>query len=344
MTKKTEGILKPHHSAHSSITDHPSPTSQSPTSHHFPHRVSLDLVRTFSHHMGLSTSDHDVQGTPPHPSSTNSFTNIISKISQPTAVYSTSPDVHFPAPTLLSRLALRETSLVDHDATWMSNGKLRLTGVDKAGLSTILGWTNSSGPQNVLNEAESSAQLTGTRAFVRHQGITVLYAEHVPASLDPPVKTLVDSNEARSEPSGAASSLPSTSHLTSTDGFDPSSLPPLPPSPVPPSELPPRPTTKPCVPAYWRTYRFFSPATDVSLGDFVLDTCQKSGDVCTREGCGRSRSSHGMDWVHAAVKITGRVEAVPEEEVEDDEEIFIWSSCAICRKKTDPLKMSDGAL
>lgn len=218
MTKKTEGILKPHHSAHSSITDHPQ--APSPTSHHFPHRVSLDLVRTFSHHMGLSTSDHIVQGSPSNPSSTNSFTNIISKISQPSAIYSTSPDVHFPAPTLFSRLARREISFTN-DATWISNGKLRLTGVDKAGLATILGWTNSFGAQNVLNEAESSRELTGTHAFVRHQGLTVLYAEHVPASLDPPVKALVDSNEERSEPStstGAESltSTAKTSHLTST--------------------------------------------------------------------------------------------------------------------------------
>lgn len=49
-----------------------------------------------------------------------------------------------------------------------------------------------------------------------------------------------------------------------------------------------------------------------------------------------------MDWVHAAVKITGRVE---EDEGEGDGVgVGMWSSCVVCRKKTEVVGMSDATL
>ncbi|KAG8898774.1 hypothetical protein FRB99_007174 [Tulasnella sp. 403] len=401
IAKKTEAILRPLHIPSTpQIPNGPSPgpnsvkedllaqpTSSSPLSAHFPGRISMDLVRNFSNQIRLTTSDHEIQddtitkgtsGTPP-PTSQYVFAPILSKISDHASVLSTSPDVQFPPPSLLLRLAEREKICMSSDTSHTSltwNGHLRLTADEKVGLSSILGWSSSYLKPGTNKTDAVLNGMTGRQAFIKHQSLTVLYAEHVPSTVEPPLQDLVSKKGSEATHSGSMITTEASSNdgtyspgepsvITSAEsdagGTDdesrrkPSGANTSTPSPTPmPSAvtLPTpqiQPHTKRCLPAHWKTYQFFSPTSDRSLGEFVIETCSTAEreELCKREGCGRPLKLHGMDWVHASVKIMGKVEdtenAASQDPAYTTDDIAIWSSCKSCGAKTPTARMSDGS-
>ncbi|KAF8584543.1 hypothetical protein K439DRAFT_1633470 [Ramaria rubella] len=123
------------------------------------------------------------------------FTSTIRRIQAQHCILSTSPKVIFPPPPIVARLAQREDRLKSGSHASFSSGSslasstssmtipipgslshgppsLRLTGVDKTGLGSVLGWEN--------REARGRG-MTGIKGFVRHQGLTILYSERVAA-------------------------------------------------------------------------------------------------------------------------------------------------------------------
>ena len=105
-------------------------------------------------------------------------------------ILSTSPKVAFPLPPLIARLAQREEEQRGRHVSSSSESSLsssissmtipvpgsvhsppnlRLTGVEKTGLGSVLGWEG--------QEARGKG-MAGIRGFVRHQGLVALYAEH----------------------------------------------------------------------------------------------------------------------------------------------------------------------
>ncbi|KDQ21242.1 hypothetical protein BOTBODRAFT_60985 [Botryobasidium botryosum FD-172 SS1] len=102
------------------------------------------------------------------------FAAAIERLSDDHTVLSTSPGTLFPPPPLLTRLAREEEKLIGGQNDVFGGRmpiRLAISGDEKAGLRSILGWTG----------GDSNAQLVGTPGFVRHQAITVLYSEHLRA-------------------------------------------------------------------------------------------------------------------------------------------------------------------
>lgn len=119
------------------------------------------------------------------------FTSAVRQIQDPYCVLSTSTNVTFPPPPLILQLAQREVELGRQGQSSSSGSSLtnsmssaapavptspsgppnlRLTGVEKTGLGSVLGWEGC--------EARGRG-MAGVGGFIRHQGLTVLYAEHV---------------------------------------------------------------------------------------------------------------------------------------------------------------------
>lgn len=379
-----------HGSAPSSTREAPPKPTHSPLSSHFPHRVSLDLVRTISTQMKLSASDRFVQSNDPKsvPGVLKPFEELVSRLRDPAVVLCTSPEVRIPPPSLLVRLAEREGSQLGQTTKSKSSDSasqsqlLKLTGDDRTGLSSIVSWSGALLKATDAAGIEAAvAEMTGTVAFGTHQSLTVLYAEHVPASDDPAVKDLVkqDKNaggkgskkddkptddqadasgsqiEQESKPGSAltasttetvtsstsAATLSSTANGDQIEGSANQSV---------TKKLR---TSKPCIVARWRTYRHFSRTEDQTLGQFVFNICSASerGDTCKEEGCGRPRAAHGIDWIHAAVKVVATVDSAdanldlnPDQVSSGDyDDIQMWSSCRECGSKTAKEKISEGS-
>ncbi|KAG9033163.1 hypothetical protein FRB95_000505 [Tulasnella sp. JGI-2019a] len=395
-----QAVILPPPIPSSSSNQAPSSHQPSPISAHFP-RVSMDLVRTLSNEMKLSWSDNFVQSSgparPDHAPGTL-FSVLVDRIKADNVVLSTSPEVRFPPPSLLLQLAQRELAVTNSKASssspplspTRSHAALRLTGDDRTGLGCILGWSGSG--HAVIGLASSveamATEMTGTNAFLRHQSLTVLYAEHVPAEPDPALKDLVKqekrgrgNNEKGKEKEHGGSetdrgklkevmpsesskgdmstedsesrittSTSATAESTISKATTPNTDPNV--SSIVGSESPPitkvHPATKLCITAHWRTSRYFSRSHDHSLGEFIVKTCSAAerGDTCEVEGCGKSRKLHGMDWVHAAVKVVGTLSDAESESLDSsslEKDILMWSSCGVCKLETKKVPLSDGS-
>ena len=119
------------------------------------------------------------------------FMSTLRRIQDQNCILSASPKLIFPPPPLVARLAQREESQRYDGHLYSSSGSSlshrgpsmpvsvpgfaqgpptsRLTGVEKTGLGSILGWEG--------REARGRG-MASVRSFVRHQGLVVLYAEH----------------------------------------------------------------------------------------------------------------------------------------------------------------------
>ncbi|KIO23123.1 hypothetical protein M407DRAFT_27362 [Tulasnella calospora MUT 4182] len=382
ISKKTEGILKPLQGSTPSRpeTEKDSTAQSAPPQPanaisdgfaipvHLSNRVSLDLVRTFSQHIRLSTSRREDQGPsldiqlPPPP--VQVFSKIVTRLTNDKVLLSTSPDVRIPPPSLLLRLAERERSFLFGESNastqqLSTHGRLRLSGEDRVGLNSLAGWTQSS--LEVPNVDDLLAKLTGVSAFVRHQSIRVLYTEHVPVLEQPSEEKLERKGKLRGQNEGSTSPsldsattevTPTASGITlgSTTTGETSHTSAAPESP--PSKLPTQPPqTISCLPASWKHYQYFAQGSDQSLGEFILDICQaaEAHEVCGRAGCCRLRKDHGLEWVHAGAKITAKVEELSDETRGSAEGthaggiVWLWSSCKDCNKRTEEYAMSDAA-
>ncbi|KAF8509764.1 hypothetical protein BU17DRAFT_55907 [Hysterangium stoloniferum] len=121
-----------------------------------------------------------------------SFSSAVRRVQDRRCILSTSPRIVFPPPRIIVLFAQREEELklsghveANSESSLASSTAsvtlsppnslggtptLRLTGIDKTALSSVLGWES--------REARGKG-MTGVKGFVRHQGLTVLYVEHV---------------------------------------------------------------------------------------------------------------------------------------------------------------------
>jgi 1-phosphatidylinositol-3-phosphate 5-kinase len=101
---------------------------------------------------------------PPEPSQTlhdNPFQTALQHVEEGRALLSTSPGLVVPLPQLLVRLAELEKA----------NPTRRLTGEERTGLTSILGWEG--------KKAALRGSMTGTAGFLRQQQLSLLYSEYV---------------------------------------------------------------------------------------------------------------------------------------------------------------------
>ena len=204
---------------------------------------------------------------------------------------SASPGVVFPTPRFLRQIAEQETK----DPT------RRLVGDERAALTSLLGWH---GRESV------GRGMVGIDGFVRHQGLTVLYSEHVPgmsAILSPPP--------------------------TPSKGDDDTEM-----------HFPPR-VACGAHRRKWLHFRYYQRGRhwDESLGEAVVRWCSTATDPCIHPDCHFSRAEHDMRWIHAGVRLIATVSLpAPSEASTSDELVRMWHSCAICGKETPKQVMHDG--
>lgn len=232
------------------------------------------------------------------PSSTP-LSSAVKRIEKFQDLLSTSPSITFPPPAILVALAEKERR----------EPSCRLTGDERAALTSILGWEGK----------ESGARgMTGVPGFVRHQGFSVLYSEHI---CDP--------------------SKGSVSSLSTIPG----------PAPPQPSTLL-LPTRSLCCGnrRKWITYRFYGSegGLDESLGEFVSRVCETAFDPCNKGGCQALRAHHDLRWIHAGTRVIATL-STPKDGQEshsssekDEDVIQIWETCAICGKQSKKREMLDG--
>jgi 1-phosphatidylinositol-3-phosphate 5-kinase len=98
---------------------------------------------------------------PPEPSPDRAFQSALHRIDESKGMLSASPGLVFAPPQLLVRLAESEK---EHPSR-------RLTGEERTGLTSILGWEG--------KKAAGRGNLISTAAFLRQQQLSLLYSEHV---------------------------------------------------------------------------------------------------------------------------------------------------------------------
>ncbi|KAJ6515534.1 hypothetical protein C8R45DRAFT_1067124 [Mycena sanguinolenta] len=255
----------------------------------------------------------------PSPDQTATFVALLARLSVAAPLLSSSATVRFAPPALIADLAAKEAA---HPGR-------RLLGDEKVGLASILGW----GEQREGERGREGKAMVGARGFARMQELSVLLSRHVPASAAP---------EASTSTLGAGEE-----HRTYA------------------------PCDRPC----WATYQYYSRGEeggDSSLGETVRRLCEGAGNPCARSGCAFAQGEHVVRLVHGGVKVVIALREVEDEEEaeiketekevkagdekdgakgstlstatspEDGEQIYMWLSCAVCRKRTDKTEMNDG--
>ncbi|KAJ9151812.1 1-phosphatidylinositol-3-phosphate 5-kinase FAB1 [Pleurostoma richardsiae] len=89
---------------------------------------------------------------------------------------------------------------------------------------------------------------------------------------------------------------------------------------------------------------------DCTLGQYIEDLCESSNSICHANGCERQMADHHRTYVHDEARITIFVDKTvvlpPEvekarEELETDDDIFMWSYCKICKRDMGFMPMSE---
>ncbi|TCD63413.1 hypothetical protein EIP91_005595, partial [Steccherinum ochraceum] len=214
------------------------------------------------------------------------------------SILSTSPGITFRPPPVLVKLVEKEKSDVER----------RLTGDEKAALTSLLGWTN---------KAAKGSGMTGTSGFVLQQGLCVLYSESVPVT------------------------PPGTSRPTTLANHRTSSSPSIPPVTAPQRTICSGRTGR------WLTYRYWGRGAlrDECLGDTVIRLCSSACDPCQESKCPWKRGEHEMVWTHGSSRITAITTFDPEADLQDssDDAVEMWESCQVCDKQSKKESMSDGS-
>lgn len=225
------------------------------------------------------------------------FESALALLRRHESMLSTSPGVKFTPPLILVRLAERESS----------DPKRKLTGDEKAALSSLLGW---------VGRRDPAKHMIGTCGFVRQQGISLLYSEHVP---------MTSSGD-------SGTSTPSASLKSSST------------SSLPPPSVPPK-LVHCGNRRNWITYRFYG-EHDESLGDTVKRLCTTANNLCREPGCGYKRRQHELRWIHGGTRIVVNVSNshMNDEKAtkQEDDLPSMWESCAQCQKRSPVVRMQDG--
>ncbi|KAF7355623.1 hypothetical protein MSAN_01479600 [Mycena sanguinolenta] len=261
----------------------------------------------------------------PPPENTATFIALLARLSVAAPSLSSSATVRFAPPALIADLAAKEAA---HPGR-------RLLGDEKVGLLSILGW----GEQREGERGREGKAMVGARGFARMQELSVLLSRHVPAS----------------------PSVPAPEASTSTLGAGEEHR-----------------VFGPCDRPCWATYQYYSRSGeeggDSSLGEMVRRLCESAEKPCARPGCTFAQGEHVMRLVHGGVRVAIAVREVEDEEgeeesketeekeikaggekdgakgstlstaatPEDGERIYMWLSCAVCKKRTAKTEMNDG--
>ncbi|KAI0065116.1 hypothetical protein BV25DRAFT_1799271 [Artomyces pyxidatus] len=224
-----------------------------------PPRISVDIpnprVRRFSIFGEARPTVPPPIVTPPD--AETPFQTTLRQVEKSRALLSTSVDILIPPPILLTRLAEKEKE----------NPTRRLTGEERTGLASILGWEG---------KKAGGRGMSGTAGFVRQQRISVLYSEHVPAC-----------------GSGSASSLDQkTSRILQDDEHK--------------TYLHCGPRADWRTYAFYANTASEENA-DRSLGETVATLCGCARDPCFRPDCKTPRGQHERRWMHNSVRIVASV-------------------------------------
>ena len=225
---------------------------------------------------------------------TTTFADLVERLDLWKDLLSTSPGVVFYLPNFLLSIVEKESQ---------DPGR-KLLGDEKAALASLLGWQGK----------ESSSQgMAGVPGFVRHQGITVLYSEHIPGTstlLSPPP-------------------TPSKSDNGSVELHGPPRL--------------------PCwvQRRKWITYRYYQRGRhwDESLGEAITRWCETAEEPCRHPECQFQRGEHDMRWIHNGVRLLATVSSPTSGEASaSDDSVRMWVGCAVCGKESPKEVMHDGTL
>ena len=194
-----------------------------------------------------------------------------------------------------------------------SDSTHRLNPDEQIRLHYLLGWEG--------RDAHANGMF-GTRGFVRHQEFCALYSEHVSPT-----------------PVTRAPSVASTNSEAPT--ATPSSLTSIPEQPAPA----PGPTL--CGGRRrWMRFRYYSreDGADKTLGGTIMRMATTAEDQCGNAGCQSKRGQHELDFIHGGSRVTVNINSLEEEEIIDEERVYMWQSCVECSSRTKVVKMSDGTL
>ena len=268
------------------------------------------------------------------------FATILTRVNSAAPLLSTSVGVVFAPPRILSNLADKEGK---------DPGR-KLLGDERVSLSSLLGWEG----------RESRGRgMAGLLGFVKHQGITLLYAEYVPSKME-----LVENQNQTGKSSAVSTSTSTRSDNQERESKRNSEVA----SSSAVADVRDSPTTLiPCDRGRLVSYRYYlwscsqlqnsrssqSIQGDRTLGDMIESLCavEDEGErKCEKVGCCAEKCEHRRMWIHGGLRVTAEVCKGDEK---DEEEwvssgsnlgaIHTWASCAVCKKETERKKMSEGA-
>jgi 1-phosphatidylinositol-3-phosphate 5-kinase len=266
------------------------------------HRSSLDMPsltaprqRRFSI-FGDNRSPSPSPATPIQPSPDRPFQTALRLMEERQGLLSASPGLIFHPPQLLVRLAESEKA----------KPARRLTGEERSGLTSILGWEG--------KKAAGRGNMTGMAGFLRQQQLSLLYSEHVQVP-DRTSQLPADGGISLNKP---VEGVPkSTTHVHCGT------------------------RVKWITYMYYANNNH-----DRSLGDKITSMCMRADELCTQPGCKSLRRHHEQRWVHGGVRVIAQTEAHDSDTASSpdvhSEDIDMWQSCKICQKSTERRKMSDG--
>lgn len=209
---------------------------------------------------------------------------------------STTPGVVFSAPRFLLDIAEEERK----------DPSRRLAGDEKAALSSLLGWH---GKESLVRG------IVGMAGFVRHQGLLVLYSEHVPGT-----SSLISQPPTPDQSTGASSAEAHFPLRIACGGHR----------------------------RKWLHYRYYERGRqwDDTLGEAIMRWCTTAEDPCIHPDCHFQRAEHDLRWIHNGILLVATVSLPSSGEASSsflaDDDIHMWYSCAICGKESTKEAMHDG--
>lgn len=259
------------------------------------------------------------------------FTAALRAIEAESSIFSTSHSVRFDPPNTLIRLTRDEveeppmtssqntssTGEGSHSSgnrtfrttttTTTARKRRRVTGADKAALSSILGWR----PDG------SGSGFGGTSTFLKHQCITVLYSSTVHTENSHEMK-LPSGRATSPHPINDTPSVAGTAGGKNGHGSKPS-------------------------PGHWTTYRYYD-EREPSLGQWIVETSEEAEIVRHQQNVTDDVRPLEHTWLHLNRKLTAQIEiqypmndesVQLEESIEQDfEDITVRNSCSVCGKVT----------
>ena len=233
-----------------------------------------------------------VPSAPPEPSPDRAFQSALHRIEESKGMLSASPGLVYQPPQLLVRLAESEK---EHPSR-------RLTGEERTGLVSILGWEG--------KKAAGRGNLISTAAFLRQQQLSLLYSEHI---YGPDRASQASVDGTLNKPVGGEPKQRTYVHCG-----------------IPVQWL---------TFVYYSSGNHDQSLGDMITSMCVRadEPCAQPGCKARRRQHER-RWIHGGIRVVAQTEVRDP-SASPDVNLED---IEMWQSCKICRKSTEQCKMSDG--